>query len=196
MNYWQTKKIHWYDYKPEDIFIKRNKVSSQFDDEIQTASYKNKGGFVDFLNENARGRYGGVVGKAVGVAVRLHGLKTDFPCAEIDFNKYNLKKKLSNGVEQYVPSNAIAYITSHHRRGEWKRDPITHDWVMHYDPNTAMDEEGYQVSFSANQSQFGGDRYACQEILDISWAVVDFLVERVLPYMREEKALKEGLTLV
>ena len=37
---------------------------------------------------------------------------------------------------------------------------------------------------SANQSQFGGDRRECQEILDISWAVVDFLIERVLPLKR------------
>jgi hypothetical protein len=56
---------------------------------------------------------------------------------------------------------------------------------MHYDPNVARDDEGYQVHMSANQSQFGGDRRECQEILDISWAVVDFLIERILPSKRK-----------
>jgi hypothetical protein len=193
MNYWQTKKIHWYDYKPENIFIKRNKVSSHFEDEIQTASYKTKGGFVDFLNEDARGRFGNIKGKAVGVAVRLHGLKNEFPCAEIDFTKYGLNKNYSNGTDKFISPNAIAYITSDHRRGKWVRNPITNDWDMEYASTCAMDDEGYQVHFSANQSQFGGDRFACQEILDISWAVVDFLVERVVPHLREQK---EVLTLV
>ena len=48
MNYWNTKQIHWHDFTSEDIFIKRNRVSSQFEDEIQTASYKTKSGFIDF----------------------------------------------------------------------------------------------------------------------------------------------------
>jgi hypothetical protein len=60
---------------------------------------------------------------------------------------------------------------------------------MHYAPNPARDDEGYQVHFSANQSQYGGDRRECQEMLDISWAVVDFLIERVLPLHRENKML-------
>ena len=189
MNYWNTKQIHWHDYRPESIFIKRNKISSQFEDEIQTASYTTKSGFVDFLtNGNTRNQYGRMIKRAVGVCVRLHSFKQDFPCAEIDFVKYNLNKKYSNGANKWTSPNAIAYITSNHQHGEYKRD-AQGNWVMHYDPSVATDGEGYQVHFSANQSQYGGDRRECQEMLDISWAVVDFLIERVLPLHRENKML-------
>ena len=189
MNYWNTKQIHWHDFSPESIFIKRNKISSQFEDEIQTASYTTKGSFVNVLTDNPHGKYGGVVKKAVGVCVRLHSLKDDFPCAEIDFVKYNISKKYSNGISKWTSPNAIAYITSNHRQGDYKRCPVSGDWKMHYAPNVARDDEGYQVHFSANQSQYGGDRRECQEMLDISWAVVDFLIERVLPLNRENKML-------
>ena len=188
MNYWNTKQIHWHDFSPESIFIKRNKISSQFEDEIQTASYTTKSSFINVLTENAFGKYGGVVKKAVGVSVRLHGFKQDFPCAEIDFVKYNIEKKYSNGANKWTSPNAIAYITSNHQHGQYKQD-AQGDWVMHYDPSVATDAEGYQVHFSANQSQYGGDRRECQEMLDISWAVVDFLIERVLPLHRENKML-------
>jgi hypothetical protein len=140
------------------------------------------------LTDNPHGKYGGVVKKAVGVCVRLHSLKDDYPCAEIDFVKYNIKKQYSNGADKWTSPNAIAYITSNHRHGEYKRD-AQGDWVMDYDPIVARDDEGYQVHFSANQSQYGGDRRECQEMLDISWAVVDFLIERVLPLNRENKML-------
>ena len=185
MNYWNTKQIHWHDFSAEDIFIKRNRVSSQFEDEIQTASYKTKSGFVDFLtNGNTRNQSGRMTKRAVGGCVRLHGLKGNYPCAEIDFVKYNINKKYSNGANKWTSPNAIAYITSNHQHGQYKRDPISGDWVMDYDPLVARDDEGYQVHFSANQSQYGGDRRECQEMLDISWAVVDFLVEKVLPCQR------------
>lgn len=178
MNYWQSKQIHWHDYKPEDIFIKRNKISSKLEGEIQTASYKTKTGFYHFLEER-QGNHRGI-----GVCVRLHRLKEDFPCAEIDFLKYGIDKKYSNGNKKFTSSNAIAYITSNHQHGEYKHDPISGKYVMHYDPNVARDDEGYQVHFSANQSQYGGDRRECQEMLDISWAVVDLLIERILPLNR------------
>lgn len=184
MNYWNTKQIHWHDFTSEDIFIKRNRVSSQFEDEIQTASYKTKSGFIDFLTDgNARSQYGRMVKKAVGVCVRLHSLKDNFPCAEIDFVKYNISKQYSNGASKWTSPNAIAYITSNHQHGEYKRD-AQGNWVMDYDPLVARDDEGYHVHFSANQSQYGGDRRECQEMLDISWAVVDFLIEKVLPCQR------------
>lgn len=178
MNYWNTKQIHWHDYRPESIFIKRNKISSQFEDEVQTASYKTKTGFYHFLEEQ-QGKHTGI-----GVCVRLHTLNDDFPCAEIDFLKYGIEKRHSNGVRKRTSTNAIAYITSNHRHGEYKRD-ANGDYKMHYDPNVARDDEGYQVHMSANQSQFGGDRRECQEILDISWGVVDFLIERILPSKRK-----------
>ena len=185
MNYWNTKQIHWHDFSPESIFIKRNKISSQFEDEIQTASYTTKGSFINVLTDNPHGKGGwqNHLPKAVGVCVRLHSFKTDFPCAEIDFVKYNIKKQYSNGANKWTSPNAIAYITSNHQHGEYKRD-AQGNWVMHYDPNVATDGEGYQVHFSANQSQYGGDRRECQEMLDISWAVVDFLIEKVLPCQR------------
>lgn len=179
MNYWQTKQIHWHDYRPESIFIKRNKISSQFEDEIQTCSYTTKTGFYHFLEER-QGKH-----KGIGVCVRLHSLKNEFPCAEIDFLKYGVNKKYSNGEDKFTSPNAIAYITSNHRWKQYLWDHAKQSHVLKQGSSVALDQEGYQVHMSANQSQFGGDRRECQEILDISWAVVDFLIERILPSKRK-----------
>ena len=178
MNYWNTKQIHWCDFTAEHIFIKRNKVSTQFEDEIQTASYKNKTGFYHFLEER-QGKQ-----KGIGVSVRLHSLKDEFPCAEIDFLKYGLNKKYSNGQDKWTSTNAIAYITSNHRYKQVTWDHKSSSYITKQGLSACADEEGYQVHFSANQSQYGGDRRECQEMLDISWAVVGFLTERVLPSKR------------
>jgi hypothetical protein len=178
MNYWQNKQIHWHDYRPENIFLKRNRTSSQFENEIQTASYTTKTGFYNFLSET-QGQHRGI-----GVCVRLHSLKDEFPCAEIDFLKYGVNKKYSNGEDKFTSPNAIAYITSNHRWKQWVWDRQTQSNVLKQGGSVAKDQEGYQVHMSANQSQFGGDRMECQEILDISWAVVDLLIERVLPLKR------------
>lgn len=178
MNYWQSKQIHWHDYQPEDIFIKRNKVSSKFEGEIQTASYTTKTGFYHFL-EGRQGKH-----KGIGVCVRLHSLKNEFPCAEIDFLKYGVNKKYSNGEDKFTSPNAIAYITSNHRHKQYQWDQATQSHVLKQGSSVARDDEGYQVHMSANQSQFGGDRKECQEMLDISWAVVDLLIERILPLNR------------
>jgi len=178
MNYWQNKQIHWHDYRPESIFVKRNSTSSQFDNEIQTASYTTKTGFYNFL-EDHQGKH-----KGIGVCVRLHSLKDEFPCAEIDFLKYGLNKKYSNGEDKFTSPNAIAYITSNHRWKQYQWDQASQSHVLKQGSSVARDDEGYQVHMSANQSQFGGDRRECQEILDISWAVVDLLIERILPLKR------------
>jgi hypothetical protein len=183
MNYWNTKQIHWHDFSPESIFIKRNKISSQFEDEIQTCSYQNKTGFYHFLEEQQDKH------SSIGVCVRLHSLKDEFPCAEIDFLKYGLNKKYSNGEVKFTSANAIAYITSNHRHKQYTWDQNTNSHVLKQGASVARDDEGYQVHFSANQSQYGGDRRECQEMLDISWAVVGFLIERVLPLHRENKML-------
>jgi len=179
MNYWQTKQIHWYDYTPQDIFIKNNNITRQFANEIQTCSYKTKHDFYEQVVERQ--------GKTdTGVCVKFSHLKNEFPLAEIDFLKYKMEKRFSTGDFRWTSPNAICYIHSHHNTYQWKQkagggwDSIKQNQV------SAGDEEGYQVSFSANQSQFGGDRRECQEMMDISFAVIDFLVERILPLKREK----------
>jgi hypothetical protein len=179
MNYWQTKQIHWHDYTPEDIFIKSNPTTRKLEGEIQTCSYKTKEGFFATL-KSAKGR-------GTGVCVKLMQLKDDHPCAEIDFLKYGIEKAFAGGDPRWTSPNAICYIHSHHVNREYINDP-KHGWVLSKTPLVVGDKEGYQVSFSANQSQFGGDMRECQEMMDISFAVMDFLVERILP-LKRKKAL-------
>ena len=179
MNYWQTKRIHWHDYTPEDIFIKSNPTTRQFEGEIQTCSYKTKEGFYGTLKSDK--------GRGTGVCVKLNHLKDDYPCAEIDFLKYDINKQFASGDFRWTSPNAICYIHSHHTNHEYINDPQK-GWILSKQPICVGDEEGYQVSFSANQSQFGGDMRECQEMMDISFAVIDFLVERILP-LKQKKSL-------
>jgi len=177
MNYFQQQNIHWYDYTPQDIFVKSNPTTRQFEGEIQTCSYKTKMDFHDTLTSDK--------GKGIGVCVKLTQLKDDFPCAEIDFLKYNIDKQFASGDFRWTSPNAICYIHSHHTNREYINDP-KQGWILSKTPLLVGDKEGYQVAFSANQSQFGGDRRECQEMMDISFAVIDFLVERILPLKRKK----------
>ena len=182
MNYWNTRQIHWHDYTPQNIFVKSNPTSRQFEGEIQTCSYKTKQGFYETL-ERVQGQ-----GVGLGVCVKLNALKSEFPCAEIDFLKYGISKKYSSGDAKFTSPNAICYITSHHNDYQWINHP-TKGWMnQKMGGRNVPTEEGYQIFMSANQSQFGGDRRECQEMIDISFAVIDFLVERILP-LKQKKAL-------
>ena len=181
MNYWKTKRIHWHDYTPEDIFVKSNPTTRNLEGEIQTCSYKTKEGFYATL-ENSQGKR-----KGKGVCVKLIHLKDKFPCAEIDFLKYGIDKRFASGDPRWTSPNAIAYIHSHHVSREYVNDP-KQGWILQKIPLVVGDEEGYQVAFSANQSQFGGDIRECQEMMAISFAVIDFLLERILP-LKRKKAL-------
>tara|TARA_A100001037_G_C14947915_1_gene543632 strand:+ start:30 stop:593 length:564 start_codon:yes stop_codon:yes gene_type:complete len=181
MNYWLTKRIHWYDYTPQDIFVKSNPTTKQLEGEIQTCSYKTKQGFYETLEET-QGK-----GCGTGVCVKLTQLKDDYPCAEIDFLKYNIDKRFASGDFRWTSPNAICYIHSHHVDRQYIKDP-QQGWILQKTRKVVGDEEGYQVAFSANQSQFGGDRRECQEMMDISFAVIDFLVERILP-LKQKKSL-------
>ena len=178
MNYWLTKRIHWYDYTPQDIFVKSNPTTKQLEGEIQTCSYKTKEGFYGTLKSDK--------GRGTGVCVKLTQLKDDYPCAEIDFLKYDINKRFASGDFRWTSPNAICYIHSHHVDRQYINDP-QQGWILQKTPKVVGDEEGYQVAFSANQSQFGGDRRECQEMMDISFAVIDFLVERILPLKQKKK---------
>tara|TARA_Y100000590_G_scaffold143436_2_gene164829 strand:+ start:67263 stop:67847 length:585 start_codon:yes stop_codon:yes gene_type:complete len=193
MNYFQQQNIHWYDYTPEDIYIKSNMFSNKLND-INTVSYKNK---TDFYQSYPW-----------GVAVALTNIKSEFPCADLDFNKYNGRYGALNGnpIQGRIPkprldsqgnqcetqTHSLVYIHSKHYKYEWKQDYASGQWQNIQQSQVPLqDQEGYTVSIGGQGATFGGNERAVREMVDISFAVVNFLIERVLPLKR-----KKSLTMV
>lgn len=194
MNYFQQQNIHWHDYTPEDIYIKSNMLSGKLDD-INTVSYKNKTDFYESY--------------PWGVAVSLNSIKSDFPCADLDFNKYDANYGSLNGTQikgrtpkpkldsqgnksQEFHSHSLVYIHSTHYKYDWQQNPTSGDWGrVPLNQVPLQDLEGYTVSIGGQGAIFGGNAEAVREMVDISFAVVNFLIERVLPLKR-----KKALTMV
>ena len=194
MNYFQQQNIHWYDYTPEDIYIKSNMLSGKLD-YSNTVSYKNKTDFYESY--------------PWGVAVALTNIKSEFPCADLDFNKYDGRHGSLNGtpiqgripkpkldsqgnVRQEGNAHSLVYIHSSHYKYDWKQDHVSGDWgQVQLNQVPLQDLEGYSVSIGGQGATFGGDQRAVREMVDISFAVVNFLIERVLPLKR-----KKALTMV
>jgi hypothetical protein len=191
MNYFQQQNIHWYDYTPEDIYIKSNMLSGKLDD-INTVSYKNKTDFYESY--------------PWGVAVALTNIKSEFPCADLDFNKYTGKYGRGNTppIQGRLPkvrldsqgneaheahAHSLVYIHSSHYKYDWKQDHVSGDWErVQLSQVPLQDLEGYSVSIGGQGAIFGGNERAIREMVDISFSVINLLIERVLP-LRRKKAL-------
>lgn len=191
MNYFKQQNIRWHDYTPEDIYIKSNMLSGKLN-ESNTVSYKNKTDFYESY--------------PWGVAVALNNIKSEFPCADIDFNKYDGRHGTLNGtpIQGRIPkikldsqgnkatephSHSLVYIHSTHYKYDWKQDHASGDWGrVRLSQVPLHDLEGYTVSIGGQGAIFGGNEQAVAEMVDISFSVINFLIERVLP-LKQKKAL-------
>mgnify|MGYP005629904223 FL=1 len=111
--------------------------------------------------------------------VQLKDMKSDFPSANIDFIDCTERK---DSVGNKMGSlDVLVYLNSFHCPWEYQRCTTTGNWVRKQNGNVAPLEEGYRMCYGgqgdANSMQF----QEFQELIQITEAVKNFLVEIVVP---------------
>ena len=204
-NYFETQPIHWNQFSPKDIMFKSNSITKKLLPEENVLSWTTKESRHNAMAEKtgATGQsHTNWAGKAYsyyprdsykGVFVQLIDIKKEFVCANLDFINY-LPKVDSQG-KPLGGLDALVYIRSWDYRHEWRKDAHG-NWVQSPVNKTPLqDGEGYRIAYGGQ----GGAHYLTHreflELIDISEAVRNFLIDEVLPIKRGV-AKKKALTLV
>ena len=200
-NYFETQRVHWHNFTPENIIFKSNNITKKLMPKENVMSYSTKTDRDDQMakktgaklkTSNWGHKYYHAVNH-VAVHVRLADVKKDFVIANIDFVDMREKKDSLGG--HWRGMNVLVYIQSFHHKYEYKKDAKGHYSMVKTNKYPLPDEEGYDIALGgqgdANPMKFPEHL----EILEISEAVRQFLINRVLPLKRGELAEK-ALTLV
>jgi hypothetical protein len=190
-NYFENQKVHWHQFSPQDIMFKSNTTTKKLLPEENVLSWKTKDsrheamakktGATPHANKNWNNQtytwYSRDSYKAV--FVQLTKVKQEFVGANLDFINYKPKKNSMGGVVAGL--DALVYINSFHDNFEWKKDANGKWTNVKTSTQSLPDYEGYRIAYGGQ----GDSNYVTHqewiEIGDISQAVVNFLVERVLP---------------
>ncbi len=187
-NYFETQRINWVKYDPSHIIFKSNNLVKKLLPQENTLSYRSKSHRDDQMRKNmggkpihtSQGHTWYSEDKYKSVHVHLKNLKSEFPTADLEFID---RTPRNDSAGEPVPNvNALVYITSLHRRWNWVRDPNTGDYSRVSSQNVCDVDEGYYIAYGGQGEDNGMKFHEFRELLDISEAVKNFLVELVVPF--------------
>ena len=196
-NYFKTQNVHWHNFSPENIIFKSNNITKKLMPEENVMSYKSKTDRDDQMAvktgaKKVKNNWGHSYYKAVNhiaVHVRLKDVKQEFVSADIDFVDLREKKDSLGG--HCSGLNILVYIHSFHDKHNWQQ--VGGNWQqVKINTNSLPDDEGYLMCYGGQGDSNPMTHREFLEIADISEAVRQFLINRVLPLKRgeiEEKAL-------
>ena len=204
-NYFETQPIHWHQFSPKDIIFKSNAITKKLLPEENVLSWKTKDSRHEALAEKTGATKS--VGKSWqgnaytwytkdsynAVFVQLTKVKKEFVCANVDFVHY-LPKVDSNG-DSIGNLDALVYINSFHDKYEWKKDSQGNWGMVKVNSKTLPDDEGYRIAYGGQGDSNYLNHRELLELIDISEAIRNFLVEEVLP-LKRGMGKKKDLTLV
>ena len=190
-NYFENQKIHWNAFAPQDIVFKSNNLTKKLLPAENILSYKTKGdrdnkmcektGGTKMTNTNWRNQAYDYWSKEnyKAINVKLNKTNDDYPCADIDFINYT-RRIDSSGLER-SSIDVLVYITSRHNMRQWQKD-ANGNWVtVKVNQKPLPDLEGYQICYGGQGANNALSHGELIEIADVSQAVINFLVEKVLP---------------
>ena len=197
-NYFETQRIHWHNFAPENIIFKSNNITKKLMPEANVMSYTTK---TDRDNQMAKktgakmytNNWGHSYYKAinhVAVHVRLKDVKQEFISADIDF--VDLREKKDSQVGHRSGLNVLVYVQSQHHKYEWKKDANGNWGSVKTSPKPLSDDEGYLIAYGGQGDSNPMTHRDLLELADVSEAVRKFLIDKVLPLKRgiaEQKAL-------
>ena len=196
-NYFETQNVHWHNFSPDNIIFKSNNITKKLMPKENVLSYKTKG---DRDNQMAQktgskkvtNNWGHSYYKAinhVAVHVQLADVKQDYVVANVEFVDLREKKDSLGG--HCSGLNILVYIQSYHDKHEYKQ--VQGNWQrVKTNPVSLPDDEGYLICYGGQGDSNPMTHREFLEVADISEAIRQFLINRVLPLRRgelEEKAL-------
>ena len=201
MNYFTNTNVRWKTWSPENVIFKSNQLVKKVLPSEHILSWKSKGDRDQKMCEKTgckatqTNQFGGqpytyyTKENYKGVMVQLKDVKDDFPSANIDFIDFT-ERKDSVG-NQMGSLDVLVYLNSFHSPYEWLKCSQTGSWIKKYKPNVAPLEEGYRMCYGG-QGDANSMRFEeFQELLQITEAVKNFLVECVVPAKNGELDYEE-----
>ena len=199
-NYFETQKVHWHNFSPESIIFKSNNITKKLLPEANILSYSTKSDRDDQMAvktgaKKVKNNWGHSYYKAtnhVAVHVRLRDVKKEFVSADVDFVDMSEKKDSLGG--HCSGLNVLVYINSYHDKYEWQQNTNNNTgWQrVKTTAKSLPDDEGYLIAYGGQGEGNPMTHREFLEIGDISEAIRQFLINRVLLLKRgelEEKAL-------
>ena len=186
-NYFETQRVNWKTWNPDQIIFKSNRLIKKLMPEDNILSWTSKGDRDAKMCQRTGGK--AIVGhnnytyysreNYKGVMVQLKDMNSDFPSANIDFIDCSPRKDSVGN--QMGSLDVLVYLNSFHSPFEWVRCSQTSSWIKKHKPNVAPLEEGYRMCYGgqgdANSMRF----QEFQELIQITEAVKNFLVEVLVP---------------
>ena len=200
-NYFENQRVNWDQFSPQDIIFKSNAITKKLLPEENVMSWKTKDsrhgamakktGATPHTNTNWNGQayqwYSRDSYKAV--FVQLTKVKQEFVCANLDFVNYTPKKDSLGGV--IAGLDALVYIGSFHDNYQYQKGANGKYGYVKTNGLSLPDSEGYRVAYGGQGDSNYMSHQEWTEIGDISEAVRNFLIERVVPFKRGDLKLQE-----
>jgi len=191
MNYFNRKRIEWKTWTPQDIVFKSNQLIKKVVPSENVLSWSSKGDRDRKMCERTKGKlitsknwqgqsityHGGENYK--GIMVQMKDAKSDFPSFNIDF--IDQTERLDSVGNRKGNLDILVYLNSFHRPWEWDHCPNTGNWIKVHKGSIAPMYEGYRMSYGGQGDAHAMDFDEFHELVSITEALRDFLVEVVIP---------------
>lgn len=195
MKFFERSRVKWNRWQPTDIMFKSNSLVKKLVPSTNYLSYKAKcdrdldmaklsGGTLRYRqgwNGQTFDYYDR--DKYRAIHVKLKDLKQPFPSADIDFIDF-VPQEDSVG-NMFAPINALVYVASFHQRTKWVQANNGH-WVSSKTGNVAPIREGYRIAYGGQGDSNYMSSQNLEEIAQITDAVINFLIEVVVPFQNGE----------
>ena len=154
MKYFETKRIPWTTFSPDEIYFTTNTLVKKFPTEINIVPKMNR---TDIHNEYENKN---------GVFVILKEITSNRPTADIYF-----KPKCGRA--------SLVYLSSIHFDWEWKQ--VNGNWKRFCtNPDSPLpDEKAYRFSLGGTTHSMEGKEF--EELTYICLGVKDFMINRIVP---------------
>ena len=192
MNYFKNKRVAWNTWSVDDIVFKSNNLIKKVLPSNQVMSWTSKGdrdkkmcqrtGCQSHSVKHGQGQsytyYS--TDNYKGIMVQLKEMKSDFPSANIDF--IDCTNRIDSVGNPKGKLGVLIYLNSFHQPWEWKRCPQTGDWTRQPVGQIAPLQEGYRMCYGGQGGSDSLDFDEFHEMIQITEAIKDFLVDIVVPF--------------
>ena len=196
-NYFETQRVNWKTWSPESVIFKSNQLLKKILPPENLLSWKSKGDRDGKMCKLTGGKaHQGYQGHSYytkenykGVMVQLIDVKSDYPSANIDFiDQTHRRNSIGENVGEL---DILMYLNAFHTRWDYVQCSQTKQFTKKTRTNHTPLEEGYRFCYGGQGGANSMHFEEFQELLQITQAIKNFLVEIVVPMKNGELCVNE-----
>jgi len=190
MNYFNHKQIAWKTWSPQNVVFKSNNLIKKVVPSENILSWSSKGDRDQKMCKRTKGRLitsKNWQGKVEtfhgcenynGVMVQMKDAKSEYPSFNIDF--IDCTERLDSVGNQKGRLDILVYLNSFHQTYKWVADS-NGNYTKQASGNVTPLREGYRMCYGGQGDANSLDFDEFHEMIQITEALRDFLVEVVVP---------------